>query len=346
MIAFLLAVQVVFPPLGPTSMRVDGGRWNLVDVYRDTVVERWCCVEIHATPAETISTWVRNPDPLVQRFDTVQLRSARVTVRDYAYYGYEASYDAFNPLPAPGDTVSVSLAGPRVLQGPLYFPLDSIQTRLVDAVAGDTLSQGLLTAFSGDTVFVNDTLFVIRPQPGDSLVFQGQVRIYAGGQDSLVVSGLMTIFSDSLVFPVLSDSITIDTLGFADALTAPGDLVASAGGLGARGGDVAASLPTAGRDDLRLDQALAGGMAGRRDSRHDRPAVRAAQRWGGYAGGVPATRGRFDGGDGVLSTVHESRRATPGAQVQPEYDYVLLARVPESVGFGRGGYDWGSHGVA
>jgi len=270
--------------------------------------------------------------------ETRSRHRTRRTVRDYAYAGYPAHYDAFNPLAAPGDTVLLFLTGPRVFHNtPLTFPLDSVQTLIADAVTGDTVSIGWMLPPFADTLIVNDTLFAMRPQPGDSIALQGRVRLYAGGQDSLVVSGNLTLYSDSLVFPILSDSITIDTLGFSDASDPLGDFVTGGGawGFGADRGELARDFSTTNRDDVGLGQAVARRVPSGRDTGHNRPTVRAWERDGDrYARSVPATGGRLNGRDGVLSTVHEPRRPSPKSAVRESDNHVLLAGVSESQRFG------------
>ncbi len=213
MMALLLALQA-FPRIGgPPQIQAHGGMWTLEDRrIGDTVVTRWCCVEVY------LSTWVRNPNPLVQRRDTLPKMRRFRTVRDYAYYGYPARYDTGNPLPAPGDTVRVYLTGPRVIKTPATFRLDSARTWLSNGQTGAILSQDLYRPPAGrDTVLVRDTLYVLRPQPGESLAVRGNVRLYAGTRDSLVSTAGFILYSDSLVFPPLADSVIIDTIGMAHA---------------------------------------------------------------------------------------------------------------------------------
>lgn len=315
MIALLLALQA-FPQTGPVNMRVEGGMWNNQLEWYDTVMTRWCCVEVF------VDSIRENPSPLVQREDTVQRHRSRITVRDYAYYGYPSHYDTSNPLAAPGDTILIYLSGPRVIQGPAYFPLDSAVTWVADAMTGDTLSQGVYIPLGGDTILVMDTLFAIRPQPGDSLIAEGNVRLYAGGLDSLIAPDSITIYSDSLVFPVLTDSVVIDTLGMAHAFDAPGPALAfgfSEGWNRGRSGRYSLSLgrvgPSAsGAGDLSvgLDMGMAGGMANRRDTRHDQRGVASSELGNGYALRVAARGGRVVNDSGVRPNVSQRGATSPG----------------------------------
>lgn len=210
MLALLFALQA-FPTTGRVSMRVDGGMWNNeVIEYPDTVL-RWCCVEIWPDSTR------ENPSPLeqVQRVDI--RHRMRQTVRDYAYYGYPAHYDDFNPLASPGDTVPVYVTIPKASDSSAYYPTDSTLVWLIAhpgnvGPSPDTLAQA----------WVNDSaqsvnLGVIRPLPGDSVIFQGCYHWYhtvnaaVTAHPQVECSGFLTMFSDSLFFPPISP-VTIDTL--------------------------------------------------------------------------------------------------------------------------------------
>jgi len=321
MIVLLLA-QLSFPLTGGAHIRVDGGRWDLEVSYRDTA----------AIIGETV----------------ILRHSIRRVVRDYAYYGYPPHYDAMNPLAAPGDTVDVFLTGPRVITGAATFPLDSVLTLLADTTTGDTLSTGALYPPFTDTTFVTDTFFVIRPQPGDSLLFQGQVRLFAGGMDSLIVSGVMTVFSDSLVFPQLLDSVVIDTIGLAHAFDASGPAHAfgfneggnrgRSGRYGLDRGPMGHRATGTGHLSLGFDVGLGGGMANGWDTRHDQRSLASRHEWDRHVVCLATWRERFVNGTWVRTHVSHGWSASLGDVFGHVGDTNGRVELPVDYTGRRGGY--------